>query len=107
MGVAAIGGAICYGTLAARYPEPGGTYVYLREVYGHRMAFLYGWLSMLVTDPGLTAMLAVGLAVRGSSRSDVPVGSQGHRSRVDHCGWPLSTFSAFRWAPVSWARSPR
>ena len=26
------------------------------------MAFLYGWLSLLVTDPGLTAMLAVGLA---------------------------------------------
>jgi APA family basic amino acid/polyamine antiporter len=62
MGVAAIGGAVCYGTLAAKYPEPGGTYVYLREVYGRRMAFLYGWLSMLVTDPGLTAMLAVGLA---------------------------------------------
>jgi basic amino acid/polyamine antiporter, APA family len=62
MGVAAIGGAVCYGTLAARYPEAGGTYAYLREVYGRRTAFLYGWLSMLVTDPGLTAMLAVGLA---------------------------------------------
>jgi len=62
MGVAAIGGAVCYGTLAARYPEPGGTYIYLREVYGRRTAFLYGWLSLLVTDPGLTAMLAVGLA---------------------------------------------
>jgi APA family basic amino acid/polyamine antiporter len=62
MGVAASGGALCYGALAARYPEAGGSYVYLREVYGPRMAFLYGWLSLLVTDPGLTAMLAVGLA---------------------------------------------
>ena len=26
------------------------------------MAFLYGWLSLLVTDPGITAALAVGLA---------------------------------------------
>jgi APA family basic amino acid/polyamine antiporter len=34
----------------------------LREAYGPRAAFLYGWLSLLVTDPGLTAMLAVGLA---------------------------------------------
>ena len=62
MGASAIGGALCFGALAARYPEAGGLYVYLREAYGPRAAFLYGWLSMLVTDPGLTAMLAVGLA---------------------------------------------
>ena len=62
MAVATIGGALCYGSLAARYPEAGGTYVYLREIFGKRTAFLYGWLSLLVTDPGLTAMLAVGLA---------------------------------------------
>jgi len=62
MGASAIGGALCFGALAARYPEAGGLYVYLREAYGPRAAFLYGWLSLLVTDPGLTAMLAVGLA---------------------------------------------
>jgi basic amino acid/polyamine antiporter, APA family len=62
MAVATIGGALCYGTLASRYPQAGGTYVYLREIFGKRAAFLYGWLSLLVTDPGLTAMLAVGLA---------------------------------------------
>jgi APA family basic amino acid/polyamine antiporter len=62
MAVATIGGALCYGALATRYPEAGGTYVYLREIFGKRAAFLYGWLSLLVTDPGLTAMLAVGLA---------------------------------------------
>jgi len=62
MGASAIGGALCLGALAARYPEAGGLYVYLREAYGKRTAFLYGWLSMLVTDPGLTAMLAIGLA---------------------------------------------
>jgi APA family basic amino acid/polyamine antiporter len=62
MAAATIGGALCYGALAARYPEAGGTYVYLREIFGKRVAFLYGWLSLLVTDPGLTAMLAVGLA---------------------------------------------
>jgi APA family basic amino acid/polyamine antiporter len=65
MAVTTIGGAFCYGALAARYPEAGGTYVYLREIFGKRVAFLYGWLSLLVTDPGLTAMLAVGLARYG------------------------------------------
>jgi basic amino acid/polyamine antiporter, APA family len=62
MALSTIGGALCYGALAVRYPEAGGTYIYLREVFGRRAAFLYGWLSLLVTDPGLTAMLAMGLA---------------------------------------------
>jgi basic amino acid/polyamine antiporter, APA family len=62
MGAGAIGGALCYGALAERYPEAGGGYVYLKEAYGPRTAFLYGWLSLFVTDPGLTAMLAAGLA---------------------------------------------
>jgi basic amino acid/polyamine antiporter, APA family len=62
MGAGAIGGALCYGALAARYPQAGGGYIYLKEAYGPRTAFLYGWLSLFVTDPGLTAMLATGLA---------------------------------------------
>ena len=61
-GIAASGGAICFGALAARCPEAGGPYVYLKEAYGRRAAFLFGWLSMLVTDPGITAAVAVGLA---------------------------------------------
>jgi basic amino acid/polyamine antiporter, APA family len=62
MGASAIGGALCFGALAARYPRAGGSYVYLKEAYGPRTAFLYGWLSLLVTDPGVTAALAVGLS---------------------------------------------
>lgn len=62
MGIAALCGALCYGELATRFPEAGGGYVYLREAYGSRVAFLYGWMLLLVLDPGLTATLAVGLA---------------------------------------------
>jgi APA family basic amino acid/polyamine antiporter len=62
MGGIAASGALCFGTLAARYPEDGGPYVYLRRAFGARVAFLFGWMSLLVTDPGLTAMLASGLA---------------------------------------------
>ncbi|HKS30257.1 MAG TPA: amino acid permease [Pyrinomonadaceae bacterium] len=62
MGLMALCGALCYGELAARYPEAGGGYVYLREAYGPWLAFLYGWMALLVVDPGLTAALAVGLA---------------------------------------------
>jgi APA family basic amino acid/polyamine antiporter len=62
MGAMALCGALCYGELAARYPQAGGAYVYLRESYGAPIAFLYGWMALLVMDPGLTAALAVGLA---------------------------------------------
>src|SRR6266853_6377311 len=62
MGFMALSGALCYGELAARAPEAGGGYIYLREAYGPAVAFLYGWKCMLVMDPGITAALAVGLA---------------------------------------------
>jgi len=62
MGGMAICGALCYGALAARYPEAGGGYVYLREAYGPRVAFLYGWKCFLIMDPGITAALATGFA---------------------------------------------
>ncbi len=62
MGAMALCGALCYAELAARYPEAGGGYVYLREAYGRQVAFLYGWMSFLVMDPGITAALAVGMA---------------------------------------------
>ena len=62
MGTMAICGALCYGALAARYPQAGGGYVYLREAYGPRIAFLYGWKCLLVMDPGITAALATGFA---------------------------------------------
>ncbi|HQR37781.1 MAG TPA: amino acid permease [Blastocatellia bacterium] len=62
MGGMAICGALCYGALTARFPQAGGGYVYLREAWGPRVAFLYGWKCFLVMDPGLTAALAVGMA---------------------------------------------
>lgn len=62
MGVMTLCGALCYGELASRHPEAGGGYAYLREGLGRPLAFLYGWMSLVVMDPGITAALAVGLA---------------------------------------------
>ncbi|HEY8019607.1 MAG TPA: amino acid permease [Thermoanaerobaculia bacterium] len=56
----AICGALAYAELAVRFPEAGGVYVYLRQGFGERVAFLYGWMSAAVLDPGLAAALAVG-----------------------------------------------
>jgi APA family basic amino acid/polyamine antiporter len=62
MGAMALSGALCYGALAARFPEAGGGYVYLRQAYGPGIAFLYGWKCLLVMDPGITALLGAALA---------------------------------------------
>lgn len=62
MGGMALCGALCYAELAVRFPEAGGGYVYLRKAYGPQVAFLFGWMCLLVLDPGLTAALAIGIA---------------------------------------------
>jgi len=71
MGGCALCGALCFGELAARFPQAGGVYVYLREAYGPRVAFLYGWKCLLVMDPGLTAALATGLGAYAQAVSPV------------------------------------
>jgi APA family basic amino acid/polyamine antiporter len=78
VGLLSAAGALCYAELGTRFPEAGGGYVYLREAFGERCAFVYGWMSLLVMDPGLTAALGVGLAtyllaVMGGSPSYVRV----------------------------------
>src|SRR5271156_3759550 len=62
VGAMTLSGALCYGELAGRFPSAGGAYVYLRESFGPLTAFLYGWMSLSVLDPGLTAAFAVGFA---------------------------------------------
>jgi APA family basic amino acid/polyamine antiporter len=78
IGLMALCGALCYGALAARFPQAGGGYVYLREAYGPRVAFLYGWKCFLVMDPGITAALATGLATYAAYI--VPLGSTAQRA---------------------------
>jgi len=75
LGLHTLAGAMCYAELAARFPEAGGTYVYLREGYGRLAAFLYGWMVLLVLDPGLTAVFGVGTAAYTSYL--VPLSSVG------------------------------
>ena len=60
VGTMTLFGTLCYCELAARFPRAGGPYVYLYEIFGPGVAFLYGWMSLVVLDPGLTAVLATG-----------------------------------------------
>jgi APA family basic amino acid/polyamine antiporter len=62
-GAFALCGALCYGELGARYPQAGGEYVYLREAFGKPVAFLSGWISLIVGFSAPIAAAAIAFSV--------------------------------------------
>lgn len=61
-GVIGIGGAFIWAELAATLPEVGGQYAYLREAYHPAVAFLYGWVLLLVIQAGGMAAVSITFA---------------------------------------------
>jgi APA family basic amino acid/polyamine antiporter len=61
-GLITILGAMTFAELGGMYPKAGGIYVYLREAYGDMIAFLYGWVTLLVVNTGSLAFLALAFA---------------------------------------------
>ena len=61
-GVLAMLGAFIWAELATRLPGAGGNYLYLREAYHPSVAFVYGWVLLLVTQTGGMAAVAVTFA---------------------------------------------
>jgi basic amino acid/polyamine antiporter, APA family len=51
-----------FAELGSMFPDSGGQYVYLREVYGDLVAFLYGWMLFAVANGGTIAALSVASA---------------------------------------------
>jgi APA family basic amino acid/polyamine antiporter len=86
-----LAGAFSFGELASRYPQSGGLYVYLREAWGDRVAFLYGWQSLLVMDPGVTAALATGLS--GYVAVVWPAAAGAERWMATACIWVAALLS--------------
>ncbi len=73
-GVIALMGAFVYAELAARMPEVGGQYAYLRKAYHPAVAFLYGWVLLLVIQTGGMAAVSITFA----------------RYLIDLTGWNVS-----------------
>lgn len=61
-GIVALAASFVYAELAARRPEIGGQYAYLRDAYGPMPAFLYGWALLLVIQSGGMAAVAITFA---------------------------------------------
>jgi len=61
-GVIGLAGAFIWAELAATLPEVGGQYAYLREAYHPAVAFLYGWVLLLVIQTGGMAAVSITFA---------------------------------------------
>ena len=75
-GVVCLCGALSIAELATLFPHAGGQYVFLREIYGPLVAFLFGWTCLLVS-PNVWAALA--LIFAGYLDTFVALGEPGRR----------------------------
>jgi basic amino acid/polyamine antiporter, APA family len=73
-GLIALAASFVYAELAARRPEVGGQYAYLRDAYGPLPAFLYGWALLLVIQSGGMAAVAITFARYFGNLVQLPVG---------------------------------
>lgn len=73
-GIVALAASLVYAELAARRPEVGGQYAYLRDAYGPMPAFLYGWALLLVIQSGGMAAVAITFARYFGNLVQLPIG---------------------------------
>ena len=57
-GLITLMGALSNAEIASMFPETGGSYIYLKLVYGNAFAFLYGWAAFAVFNTAGVASIA-------------------------------------------------
>jgi APA family basic amino acid/polyamine antiporter len=61
-GVLTLCAALVCAELSHRFPETGGVYVFLKQIYSPALGFLWGWTMFFVMHSGILAAIAVVLA---------------------------------------------
>jgi APA family basic amino acid/polyamine antiporter len=74
-GLFALIAAFIWAELAALRPDVGGQYAYLREAFHPGLAFLYGWVLLLVIQTGGMAAVAVTFARYFVELTQLPISS--------------------------------
>jgi len=69
-------GSLVLSEVAVAYPETGGLYVFLREAFGRRIAFVFGWANLAVIKPTVIASIASVFAIYICQALRLPTGSQ-------------------------------
>jgi len=62
-GILSMAGSLALSEIAVAYPETGGLYVFIREAFGRRLAFVFGWANLAVIKPTVIASIASVFAV--------------------------------------------
>jgi amino acid transporter len=76
-GVIAMCAALSVAELSTMFPRAGGMYVYLREAYGDRVAFMLGWVNLLALP---LSQAAIALVFASYLRSFVRLDEMGVRA---------------------------
>ena len=62
-GALSLCGSLALAEMAALHPSTGGLYVFIREGFGRRLAFVFGWASLAVIKPTVIASITSVFAV--------------------------------------------
>ena len=57
-GILSLCGSLALAEMAVTHPRTGGLYVFIRESFGDRPAFIFGWASLWVIKPTVIASIA-------------------------------------------------
>lgn len=69
-------GALALAELAVAHPRTGGLYVFIREGFGRRLAFVFGWASLTVIKPTVIASITSVFALYFCEAVGWPAGAQ-------------------------------
>ncbi|MHC1685114.1 MAG: APC family permease [Clostridiaceae bacterium] len=58
-GIITVASALTVAEVAAAIPKTGGIFVYIKELYGEKWAFLFGWMQTIIYVPGVAAALSI------------------------------------------------
>lgn len=61
-GIIAMASGLTIAEIAVAIPKTGGVFAYLKELYGEKVAFLFGWVQAVVYIPGAVAALTIVLS---------------------------------------------
>src|SRR2546426_1070183 len=75
-GSLSLAGSLALAELAVEHPHTGGLYVFIREGFGRRLAFVFGWASLAVIKPTVIASITSVFAIYACQAAGWPAAAQ-------------------------------
>src|SRR6267143_1934806 len=75
-GILSLCGSLALAEMAVTHPRTGGLYVFIRESFGNRLAFIFGWASLWVIKPTVIASIASVFATYFCQAVGLPKGAE-------------------------------